>query len=68
MDNLVSQLQTVNLSEYKKLENKWAKALGDKKQVSVDVDVKYDGEGLRPVEFVVEYKINGKRFLKKISN
>lgn len=68
MDNLVSQLQTVNLSEYKILENQWAKALGDNKKVSVDVDVKYDGEGLRPVEFVVEYKINGKRFLKKISN
>lgn len=68
MDNLVSKLQTVNLSEYKKLENQWAKALGDNKQVSVNVDVKYDGEGLRPVEFVVEYKINGKRFLKKISN
>lgn len=32
LDNLVSQAQKVNLSEYKVLENKWAKALGEGSQ------------------------------------
>lgn len=64
MDNIVSQLQKVNLSEYKKIENEWATAIKKGKKVSVEVEVKYDGGGLRPVEFNVSYNI-GEDFYKK---
>lgn len=43
MDNIVSQSQKVNLSEYKKIENEWATAIKKGKKVSVEVEVKYDG-------------------------
>ena len=68
LDNLVSQSQNVNLSQYKKIENEWAKAIGEGKEVTVNVEVKYDGEGLRPVEFIVEYTIDGDFFSQIILN
>ena len=43
LDNLVSQSQNVNLSLYKKIENEWAKAIGEGKKVTVNVDIIYDG-------------------------
>lgn len=43
LDNLVSQLSNVNLSKYKKLENKWAGALKEGKQVKVKTEMGYDG-------------------------
>ncbi|WP_238343657.1 DNA/RNA non-specific endonuclease, partial [Gracilibacillus saliphilus] len=39
LDNLVSQSSSVNLSKYKKLENKWAKAIEEGKHVSVNVKI-----------------------------
>ena len=68
LDNLVSQLASVNLSEYKKLENIWAKALEEGKNVSVNIEVKYGGDSLRPSEFIVEYTIDGDFFQRKIFN
>ncbi len=68
MDNLVSQSSNVNLSQYKRLENKWANAIKEGKQVKVDVNVKYDGDSLRPVEFKVKYEIDGKYYEKDIIN
>ncbi|WP_307719411.1 DNA/RNA non-specific endonuclease [Paenibacillus xylaniclasticus] len=61
IDNLVSQSSKVNLSEYKKIENEWAKALkaDPPKHVSVEVKVNYDGDSLRPSGFKVTYKIDG---------
>ncbi|HEL1761155.1 TPA: DNA/RNA non-specific endonuclease [Streptococcus suis] len=53
IDNLVSQLSEVNLSDYKKLENQWAKALEEGKKVSVNVKVNYVGDSLRPSSFEV---------------
>lgn len=64
LDNLVSQSAKVNLSEYKKLENEWAKAIEDGKHLKVNVEVKYDGDSLRPSRFSIEYKINGEVFLR----
>ncbi|WP_332651494.1 DNA/RNA non-specific endonuclease [Lysinibacillus sp. 54212] len=58
-DNLVSQSSDVNLSKYKKLENKWAKAIEEGKQVSVNVKVNYDDDSLRPISFEVKYVIDG---------
>ena len=68
IDNLVSQSSNVNLSQYKKIENQWAKAIEEGKSVSVDVNVKYDGDSLRPSEFIVEYTIDGEYFEQNILN
>lgn len=73
LDNLVSQLRSVNLSAYKVLENEWARALdpkqpGGPKVVSVDVEIRTDPSTGRPVGFDVEYSIDGKFYEKSISN
>ncbi|MEC1441099.1 DNA/RNA non-specific endonuclease, partial [Bacillus sonorensis] len=65
LDNLVSQSSNVNQSKYKKLENKWAKAISDKKKVSVNVKVNYDGNNPRPKSFEIKYSIDGN--LKKVT-
>lgn len=68
LDNLVSQLSDVNLSSYKKIENQWAGALEEGKDVSVKVKVNYVGDSLRPDSFDVVYKIDGKRTITNILN
>ena len=68
IDNLVSQLSDVNLSDYKKLENQWAKALEEGKDVSVNVKVNYVDDNLRPDSFDVFYKIDGMDFFESITN
>ena len=68
LDNIVSQSQNVNLSQYKKIENQWAKAISEGKEVTVNVDIKYDGDGLCPIEFNVEYTIDGDFFSQSILN
>ncbi|MGL5150829.1 MAG: DNA/RNA non-specific endonuclease [Clostridium sp.] len=68
LDNLVSQSSNVNLSQYKKIENQWATAIKEGKQVKVNVEIKYDGDGLRPSEFNVQYEIDGKYFERDILN
>ena len=68
LDNLVSQLSDVNLGTYKKIENQWDNALRNGKQVTVDINVNYDGAHLRPVSFEVEYTINGRYYIEEISN
>lgn len=68
LDNLVSQASNVNLSQYKKIENEWATAIKEGKQVKVNVEIKYDGDGLRPSEFNVQYEIDGKYFERDILN
>ena len=67
-DNVVSQLRKVNLSDYKKLENQWAKALEEGKDVSVSVKLNYIEDSLRPDSFEVFYKIDGKPTFKNIPN
>ena len=67
-DNVVSQLRKVNLSDYKKLENQWAKALEEGKDVSVSVKLNYVGDSLRPDSFEVFYKIDGMDFFESITN
>ncbi|VBB09905.1 pectin lyase fold [Lucifera butyrica] len=68
LDNLVSQSSNVNLSEYKKIENQWAKAIEEGKQVKVNVEVNYEGSSLRPSKFNVQYEIDGKFYEKSILN
>ncbi|NQY30693.1 MAG: DNA/RNA non-specific endonuclease [Flavobacteriaceae bacterium] len=70
LDNIVSQLSSVNLSKFKKIENQWAKALKEvpPKSVKVDVKVNYKGNDVRPSSFEVLWKINGEPKRLKISN
>ncbi|WP_250930994.1 DNA/RNA non-specific endonuclease [Clostridium felsineum] len=68
IDNLVSQLSNVNKSQYKKIENKWANAIDEGKNVKIDVEIKYDGDNLRPSGFDVKYEIDGKSYRQSLSN
>ncbi|WP_410518005.1 DNA/RNA non-specific endonuclease [Hoylesella timonensis] len=62
-DNLVSRAKKVNLSEFKKIENKWAEALKPPpKKVTVDIKINYDGALTRPYSSNVNYTIDGEPF------
>ena len=58
----------VNNSKYKKLENRWGKALQEGKEVEVTIDIVYDGANKRPKEFNINYSIDGEKSRKKITN
>ena len=47
----------LNRSEYKSMENTWAKAIEENKKVDVDVKIKYPPESERPDRIIVKYKI-----------
>ena len=68
LDNLVSQLSEVNLSEYKKLENQWEAAIKDGLEVTVVIDIVYEGGGLRPLKFLIMYTIDGDATSVSITN
>ena len=67
LDNLVSQSAKVNLSEYRKLENRWAQAIQEGKNVKVKVKVLYRMDDPRPSGFDVRYEIDGRKFHQNIS-
>ena len=67
LDNLVSQAQQVNLSEYKKIENQWAKALEEGQHVTVEIDIHYDVGNTRPTSFEVFYTIDDIPFYQTIT-
>ncbi|WJE49840.1 T7SS effector LXG polymorphic toxin [Peribacillus frigoritolerans] len=70
IDNLVSQLSDVNLKQYKKLEELWAAALKETppKKVTVDVNIIYSGNDMRPEKFIVRYTIDGEFGSAKLNN
>ena len=68
LDNLVSQAQRVNQSEFKVIENEWAKALENGKKVTVDIDINYASSSSRPTSFDVSYIIDDIPFFKHIEN
>src|SRR5690625_543967 len=70
LDNLVSQISDVNLKQYKKIEDTWAAALKETppKKVTVDVDIKYSTDKMRPDKFIVNYTIDGKWNFKVLKN
>ncbi len=68
MDNLVSMNgKKVNQSEYRILENEWAKAISQNKKVEVDIKVEYDSND-RPLFFDIKYRIDGTLNKAKINN
>lgn len=68
LDNLVSQLEKVNKSIYKRIENQWTTALEEGKHVKVKVEIKYDGVNLWTSEFNIQYEIDGKYIERDILN
>ncbi|AEK24501.1 DNA/RNA non-specific endonuclease [Capnocytophaga canimorsus] len=68
LDNLVSQSSKVNLSTFKKLENKWAKALNQNKKVEVEIKIKYSDDSKRPSSFEINYKIESEKYSEIIEN
>ncbi|MEW4923136.1 DNA/RNA non-specific endonuclease [Algibacter sp. 2305UL17-15] len=68
LKNLVSQASNVNLSAFKTIENIWKNAVAAGKKVEVDIKVNYKGESVRPDNFDVTYKIDGKVYNQVIEN
>lgn len=66
LDNLVSQAKQVNFSEFKIIENEWARALEDGETVTADIEIYYNGSSSRPTSFDVSYTINDIPFFKHI--
>ncbi|CNL95780.1 DNA/RNA non-specific endonuclease [Yersinia aleksiciae] len=51
----------LNKGAWKQMENTWANALKDGKQVNVKIEPVYSGDSVRPESFNVIYTINGGR-------
>ena len=67
-ENHIAQAANINRGLYRRLENKWDKALGKGKEVEVEIIPNYAGSSKRPDSIEVRYKINGMRHKKVISN
>lgn len=68
LDNLLAMAAIVNNSKYKKLENRWGKALQEGKEVEVTIDIVYNGANKRPKKFNIIYFIDGQKRSKTIPN
>lgn len=70
IENLVSQLSDVNLKQYKKIEDEWATALKETppKEVTINLEVIYSGNNVRPKKFLVKYTIDGESFSEVLLN
>ncbi|ENB8114061.1 hemagglutinin repeat-containing protein, partial [Escherichia coli] len=67
--NLVPMDGNLNKGVWKQMENTWANALKDGKQVNVKIEPVYTGENKRPDSFSVTHSIDGGRpVIKDISN
>jgi filamentous hemagglutinin len=59
--NLVPMDGNLNKGAWKQMENTWAKALSEGKEVKVNIQPSYIDDGIRPDKFYVEYTIDGGR-------
>ncbi|HFF8525196.1 TPA: DNA/RNA non-specific endonuclease, partial [Providencia rettgeri] len=59
--NIVPMNSNLNRVEWKKMENSWAEALKNGKQVNVKIEPVYSGNSARPTKFNVKYTIEGER-------
>ena len=57
--NMVLQDANLNVSEWKVLENSWAKALGEGSSVQVEIGLSYHERDVRPYAFNVSYTVDG---------
>jgi len=61
--NLLPMDGNLNKGAWRSLENTWAKALSEGKDVKVNIQPSYTGNSARPDKFYVEYSINGGRMI-----
>ncbi|WIO44058.1 hemagglutinin repeat-containing protein [Klebsiella electrica] len=66
--NLVPMDGNLNKGAWKQMENTWAKALGEGKEVKVNIQPSYIGDSVRPEKFKVVYSIDGGRPIEKVFN
>lgn len=66
--NLVPMNGNLNKGAWKQMENTWANALKDGKQINVKVEPSYSGNNKRPDSFTVTYQINNERPIREIFN
>lgn len=66
--NLVPMDGNLNKGAWKKMENTWASALKNGKQVDVKIEPSYTGSNKRPDSFTVTYQINNDRPVREIFN
>ncbi|WP_455853837.1 DNA/RNA non-specific endonuclease [Pantoea endophytica] len=66
--NLVPMNGNLNKGAWKQMENMWANALKDGKQINVKVEPSYSGNNKRPDSFTVTYQINNERPIREIFN
>ena len=59
--NLLPMDGNLNKGAWKQMENTWAKALREGKEVKVNIQPSYVGDSVRPDKFYVEYTIDGGR-------
>jgi len=57
--NLYPMSANLNLSEWKAMENAWAKAMVEGKDVKIDIQAIYSGTSMRPDRFRVIQEIAG---------
>ena len=60
-ENLVPMRGTINQGDYKKMELEIKRALEEGKQVSIHIDLEYDGTSSRPTKIMATYSIDGKK-------
>lgn len=60
-ENLVPMRGTINQGDYKKMELEIKRALEEGKQVSIHIDLEYDGTSSRPTKIMATYIIDGKK-------
>ena len=59
VDNLVAQLRHTNRGAYNALEKFWADAIKSGSTVSLNIEVQYEGVGVRPTGILVFYSLDG---------
>lgn len=59
-ENLVPMRGTINQGDYKKMELEIKRALEEGKQVSIHIDLEYDGTSSRPTKIMATYMIDRK--------
>lgn len=68
IENLLPVRETINKGPYKTMENEISQALDEGKDVSIHVDVKYDGDSRRPSEIAVTHIVDGKETVTEYDN
>ena len=62
LDNLVSQLRSVNRQVFARYERRWASAVSKGAKVELKIQVLYEGDSFRPSSFKLDYKIDGELY------